>query len=108
MENGTNIPGDKERADLALHVAKVLNKNDQATWRDILNSDVATAFAQDNEVILLHYLKAVSNTLNQWLHILEDKIDLAVEEWHTASEINSKKELHEHLGLTWEEYKEFF
>lgn len=33
---------------------------------------------------------------------IEEAFDDAIDEWHTGS---SKLELHEYLGLTWEEYK---
>ena len=45
----------------------------------------------------------MDNLANGWA--AEDQIDDAVEEWH---ESDSDLELHEYLGMSWDEYKDWF
>lgn len=39
----------------------------------------------------------------------EDEIDQLVAEWHDAPESSpiARRELHEHLGMTWDEYRQW-
>ena len=48
----------------------------------------------------------VDRVLNDEIDDIEVEINDAIAKWHASSK-KEKRELHEYLGLTWEQYQEF-
>lgn len=69
--DGTGNPGDAHRATLAKAYTDMAARNGRVTWRDILNEEVAEAFAESDTAALRTELVQVAAVATQWVQAID-------------------------------------